>query len=618
MSIKLELLAPAKNKDIGIAAIDCGADAVYIAGPSFGAREQAGNSFEDIAKLTEYAHQFGVKIYLTLNTIIYDHELEKARETIFSAYDAGCDAVIIQDLGILKMELPPIELHASTQCNIRTVAQARFMESLGFPRIILARELSVEQIREIRSAVNCEIESFVHGALCVSYSGQCYLSQYLSGRSANRGSCIQACRSKYDLLDMQGNTILKDKSILSLKDLSLEDKIADMADAGVCSFKIEGRLKNISYVKNIVRNYRKALDKVIAQSNGKYCAASFGKVTGGFTPNPSATFTRGFTQYFINGDRSKWSSSDVAKGVGELVGNVNSVISIGKNSMTFTIKPHENFSGKLNNGDGLCFVTKSGEVVGVRADVVNGNNVTSKPLNTLTKGATIYRNFNHKFEKEIENNLPQRLIDTYLDITFTENYECIIEAHAESGVSSRAIISGEAAQNKELALSNIVSQLGKTSGFFKFSVRNTFGENIPFIPAKNLNSLRRELAQDMVIVPPEENDNIFVPTAPWDELDKSRIILPQRRKYLNCANALSKSLYKEIGIDAADAYELTPSDETELMRTKYCIRNELGLCPKIKKGEKALPLILVNNSKKLKVSFDCALCEMSITPYRGN
>jgi putative protease len=286
--------------------------------------------------------------------------------------------------------------------------------------------------------------------------------------------------------------------------------------------------------------------------------------------------------------------------------------------MTFAIKPHENFSGKLNNGDGLCFVTKSGEVVGVRADVINGNNVTSKPLSTLTKGATIYRNFNHKFEKEIENNLPQRLIDTYLDITFTENYECIIEAHAESGVSSRAIISGEAAQNKELALSNIVSQLGKTSGFFKFSVRNTFGENIPFIPAKNLNSLRRELAQDMVIVPPEENDNIFVPTAPWDELDKSRIILPQRRKYLNCANALSKSLYKEIGIDAADAYELTPSDETELMRTKYCIRNELGLCPKIKKGEKALPLILVNNSKKLKVSFDCALCEMSITPYRGN
>ena len=390
MSISLELLAPAKNKDIGIAAIDCGADAVYIAGPSFGAREQAGNSFEEIALLTDYAHQFGVKIYLTLNTILYDHELEAARETIFSAYDAGCDAVIIQDMGVLKMELPPIELHASTQCNIRTVDQARFMESLGFPRIILARELSVEQIRQIRSAVNCEIESFVHGALCVSYSGQCYLSQYLAGRSANRGSCIQACRSKYDLLDMQGNTILKDKTILSLKDLSLEERIAEMADAGVCSFKIEGRLKNISYVKNIVRNYRKALDKVIAQSNGKYCAASHGRVTGGFTPNPSATFTRGFTQYFINGDRAKWSSFDVAKGVGELVGNVTAINSVGKNSMTFSIKPHSTFTQGLNNGDGLCFVSKSGDVVGVRADVVNGNSVTTKPLNTLTKGATTF------------------------------------------------------------------------------------------------------------------------------------------------------------------------------------------------------------------------------------
>lgn len=618
MSISLELLAPAKNKDIGIAAIDCGADAVYIAGPSFGAREQAGNSFEEIALLTDYAHQFGVKIYLTLNTILYDHELEAARETIFSAYDAGCDAVIIQDMGVLKMELPPIELHASTQCNIRTVDQARFMESLGFPRIILARELSVEQIRQIRSAVNCEIESFVHGALCVSYSGQCYLSQYLAGRSANRGSCIQACRSKYDLLDMQGNTILKDKTILSLKDLSLEERIAEMADAGVCSFKIEGRLKNISYVKNIVRNYRKALDKVIAQSNGKYCAASHGRVTGGFTPNPSATFTRGFTQYFINGDRAKWSSFDVAKGVGELVGNVTSINSVGKNSMTFSIKPHSTFTQGLNNGDGLCFVSKSGDVVGVRADVVNGNSVTTKPLNTLTKGATIYRNFNHKFEKEIENNPPQRLIDVNLDITFTDNYECIIEAYAQSGVRSRAIISGDVAQNKELALNNIISQLSKSSGFFKFSVRKTTGENIPFIPAKTLNSLRRELAQDMVIVPPQENDNIFVPTAPWEQIDKRRIIPPQRKNYLNCANALSKEVYREIGIEASDAYELTPDDQMELMRTKYCIRNELGLCPKIKKGEKPLPLILVNNSKKLKVSFDCSLCEMSITPYRGN
>ncbi|MBR2947830.1 MAG: DUF3656 domain-containing protein [Bacteroidales bacterium] len=618
MSVKLELLAPAKNRDIGIAAIDCGADAVYIAGPSFGARENAGNSFEEIAKLVEYAHQFGVKIYLTLNTILYDHELESARETIFSAYDAGVDAVIIQDLGILKMELPPIELHASTQCNIRSVAQARFMESLGFPRIILARELSIEQIKEISEAVNCEIESFVHGALCVSYSGQCYLSQYLTGRSANRGSCIQACRSRYDLLDINGNTILKDKSILSLKDLALDEKIEEMADAGICSFKIEGRLKNISYVKNIVRHYRNAIDKVIARSSGKYSHASFGKITGGFTPNPSATFSRGFTQYFINGTRSQWSSMDIAKGVGELVGNISSIDKRTKNSVTFSIKPSTTFKGQLNNGDGLCLVTPSGEIEGVRADIANGNTITTKFITSLAKGTTIYRNYNHRFEKEIENNTPKRLIDVDLDITFTAQYECIIEAFAQSGVRSRAIISGEDSKNKDLALNNIIGQLSKSSGLFKFRVRKISGENIPFIPAKNLNAIRSELAQDMVIIPPEENDNIFVPTAPWEEIDKNKIIPPQRKNYLNCANHLSKELYHEIGIDATDAFELNPDTTTELMRTKYCIRHELGLCPKIKKGEKPLPLLLVNNGRKLKVSFDCALCQMSITPHIGN
>lgn len=618
MSIKLELLAPAKNKDIGIAAIDCGADAVYIAGPCFGAREQAGNSFEDIAKLTEYAHQFGVKVYLTLNTIIYDHELQSARETIFCAYDAGCDAVIIQDLGILKMELPPIELHASTQCNIRSVEQAKFLESLGFPRIILARELSIEQISQIRAAVDCEIESFVHGALCVSYSGQCYLSQYLAGRSANRGSCIQACRSKYDLLDTNGNTLLKEKSILSLKDLSLSDRLKEMADAGVCSFKIEGRLKNISYVKNVVRHYRMALDKVIEQSNGKYIPSSFGKVTGGFTPNPAATFSRGFTNYFIDGTRSNWSSTDIAKGVGELIGTVSDIASNKKNSTTFTFKAKESFKGELSNGDGLCFVSPKGEVIGVRADIVNGNKITTKPITGVVKGSVLYRNYNHKFEKELENNPPQRKIDVELKLSFSKDYECIIDAKAQNGRVARAIISGEAAQNKSLALNNITSQLSKSSLYFSFKVSSTSGENVPFIPASTLNSLRREIAQELVIIPPEENDNIFVPTAPWEELDRDKIIPPKRKRYLNCANHLSKELYKEIGIEAEDAYELYPDGETELMRTKYCIRNELGICPKIKKGEKPLPLILVNNGKKLKVSFDCSLCEMSITSYKDN
>ena len=275
MPVALELLAPAKNKDIGIAAIDCGADAVYIAGPSFGAREAAGNSFDDIAELTGYAHKFGAKVFLTLNTLIYEHELDAARQTVFQAAEAGCDALIVQDLGLLRMSIPPIELHASTQCNIRTVEQARWLSSLGFKRLVLARELSLEQIREIAEAVpGCGIECFVHGALCVSYSGQCYLSQYLTGRSANRGCCIQACRSRYDVKDAGGKTILRDKAILSLKDLCLLDRVEQLAEAGATSFKIEGRLKNISYVSNIVRTYSDTLDRIVRESGGNYVRSS--------------------------------------------------------------------------------------------------------------------------------------------------------------------------------------------------------------------------------------------------------------------------------------------------------------------------------------------------------
>ncbi|MBQ3176142.1 MAG: U32 family peptidase, partial [Bacteroidales bacterium] len=266
MQIELELLAPAKNKDIGIAAIDCGADAVYIAGPKFGARESAGNSFSDIAELASYAHKFGAKVYMVVNTILYDNELEEAQKSISKAWEIGCDAVIVQDLSVLKMDLPPIPLFASTQTNIRTTEQAKFLESLGFQRLILARELSLEQISDIKKSVGADIETFVHGALCVSYSGQCYLSQKLTGRSANRGACAQACRSLYTLIDSSGKVLLKDFPILSLKDFNLSERIPELVKAGVTSFKIEGRLKNVSYIKNIVRLYREKLDLFLAEN----------------------------------------------------------------------------------------------------------------------------------------------------------------------------------------------------------------------------------------------------------------------------------------------------------------------------------------------------------------
>ena len=322
MQLALELLAPAKNKDIGIAAVSCGADAVYMAGPSFGAREAAGNTMDDVAETVRYAHRFGAKVYLTVNTILYDNELAEAEVLIREAVRAGVDALIVQDLAVLKMDIPPIPLFASTQCDIRTPEKARLLESLGFVRLILARELSLEQIRSIRSAVLCDLEFFVHGALCVSYSGQCYLSRRLTGRSANRGACAQACRSLYDLEDGDGKVLQRGVSLLSLKDLRLDGRIPDLVAAGITSFKIEGRLKNASYVKNVVRHYSDRLDEFIAAHPESYRRASYGKLYGGFKPDVDATFNRGYTEFNIDGVRGDWNSADAARSTGEYLGTV--------------------------------------------------------------------------------------------------------------------------------------------------------------------------------------------------------------------------------------------------------------------------------------------------------
>ena len=323
---QLELLAPARDLQIGIAAIDCGADAVYIAGPQFGARQAAGNEISDIRKLCDYAHRFGAKIFITLNTILYDSELEAAYRFMLDVQEAGADAIIVQDMAIIAMaqngignikEDIRIPLHASTQCAIRTPEQAKFLEDLGFSRIILERQLSLDQIREIRNTVSCEMEFFVHGAICVCYSGQCYLSEKIAGRSANRGACIQACRSRYDLVDASGKLLVRDKALLSLKDYNLRGRLRELAEAGICSFKIEGRLKNESYVRNVVRDYSIALDKLIASQPENYERGSFGQVCGGFTPDTSKTFNRGYTELFLDGRRGKWAAMDSAKSMGE-------------------------------------------------------------------------------------------------------------------------------------------------------------------------------------------------------------------------------------------------------------------------------------------------------------
>ena len=442
MKRQLELLAPARDYQIGIAAIDCGADAVYIAGPQFGARQAAGNEIDDIRRLCEYAHRFGVRIFVTLNTILYDEELEAAYRQMLAVQEAGADAIIVQDLAILAMAEKGIgnikgeiriPLHASTQCAIRTPEQARFLESLGFSRLILERELSLEQIKAIRDAVSCELEFFVHGALCVCYSGQCYLSEKIAGRSANRGACIQACRSRYDLVDATGKVLVKDKALLSLKDYNLRGRLRELAEAGITSFKIEGRLKNESYVRNVVRDYSIALDRLIENNPSEYERESFGRISGGFTPDTDKTFNRGYTELFMDGKRGKWAAMDAAKGMGEEIGKV---VRSDKSKTTISIAFDHGKNFTLNNGDGFSFVARNGEIVGFRADVCQGNQIKTKAVAEIYQGATIFRNLDSAFEKEIDRNKGKREIPVYLNIIseFTDPlYTLHIEARSQDG-----------------------------------------------------------------------------------------------------------------------------------------------------------------------------------------
>lgn len=603
--MQLELLAPAKNKDIGIAAIDCGADALYIAGPAFGARESASNTFRDIEQLAKYAHRYGSRVYMVVNTILYDSELEEARQSVIKGYEAGCDAIIIQDLGLLKMELPPIDLYASTQTNIRTPEQAKFLESLGFKRLILARELSLEQIKAIRAATTCELESFVHGALCVSYSGQCYLSAHLTGRSANRGSCIQACRSNYDLADATGKVLLRQKPILSLKDFSLEQYIPQLVEAGISSFKIEGRLKNESYVRNVTRHYRNIIDRL------GYPKSSFGTIEGGFTPNIDQTFSRGYTTYFLTGKRGQWNSGESAKAIGEEIGKITRIHPSSRQESRFS------YEGKpLSNGDGLFIITPQGEKIGIRADKVEGRVVTIKLTKNIAAGSVIYRNFNQKFEKEIESNPPKRILGAKVEIAAATD-KIRAEAQCENGIKVEYTLTPtngafERANNPELALANMRKQLEKVSGFLRFTLGSysSEGDFVPFLPLSAINAIRRELSAQIeeAISQRDSRRGEYRCEVPKIE---GIIIPPAQTVKLNCSNHLSRGLYRTIGIDPANAFELDgdhSGEYSELMRTKYCIKYELGLC-----GRKvAEPWYLVNNGKKLRLKFDCTNCEMVV------
>lgn len=689
----LELLAPARNADIGIAAIDCGADAVYIAGPAFGARQAAGNSMEDIRRLTEYAHRFGARIFLTLNTILFDNELAEAERLLAEAKDAGVDAIIAQDLAV--WELTDLPVHASTQCAIRTPEKARLYEGIGASRLVLEREMSLDQIRAIRSSVNCELEFFVHGALCVCYSGQCYMSERIAGRSANRGECIQACRSLYDLVDEDGNVLVRNKALLSLKDYNLKDRLQDLADAGICSLKIEGRLKNISYVRNAVRAYSLALDELVAANPEKLRRVSFGRSEGGFTPDLAKTFNRGYTQLFLDGKRSgNWSSMDAPKSIGEEVGTVVSIAPMRQNysngkrlseeNITITLRM-KNPGDRLQNGDGFSFLSKGrGEIVGFRGDVCQGNRITCRNVTGLYPGAKLYRNLSNAFEKELESNLPVRTIPVSVDISVivvpvtstspgTEEdrspslpkrlseptYSLKINAVSQDGrsVKLEREAGHNAAENPERMRGMFATQISKATGIYSFTLRSLEVEtpdgSLPFLPTSALNAIRRDLAAALEEMPcraipllvnqaSSRTGNAEYPVLEPDVLSQVQDIQettsngPHLSYKANIANHIARKIYMSLGASRTDdAFEISHRPDAELMRTKYCIRYELGLCPVHQAGRQhgranhtsgmvnpPIPssrktnLYLTNNGKRYHLAFDCANCEMVVKVVR--
>ena len=616
---QIELLAPARDLQIGIAAIDCGADAVYIAGPQFGARQAAGNEIEDIRLLCDYAHKFGARIFITLNTILYDSELEAAYRFMLDVQEAGADAIIIQDLAVIAMAEKGIgdikgdiriPLHASTQCAIRTPEHARFLESLGFSRLILERQLSLEEIKAIRKAVTCELEAFVHGAICVCYSGQCYLSEKIAGRSANRGACIQACRSRYDLVDANGKTLVRDKALLSLKDYNLRDRIEELADAGITSFKIEGRLKNASYVKNIVRDYSIAIDNIIARRPQDYERGSFGTVSGGFTPDPFKTFNRGYTELFLDRKRGKWAAMDAAKSMGELIGTVTS---IGRGEIILKL----NKGVTLNNGDGFSFVSKISKVEGFRGDVCSGNSIRCKILPSLFVGAPLYRNINSAFEKEVERQSCVREICATVDLDFMQRDGLwTLEARGTSEDGRKACLTfdagNEQAANQERMEDMLRKQIGKASGHYRFAVGSiSTAHGFPFMAAAFINGIRRDLAEQLDAMPCNKKDILL-----RNLETKDRGLFTQKNVLYksNVANHLSEDIYRACGAETiGQAYELSHEEGAELMRSRYCIRHELGMCPKTHGCKASGPLYLLNNGQRFALNFDCRNCEMTVT-----
>jgi len=601
---KIELLAPAKNAEFGREAILHGADAVYIGAPKFSARASAGNSLEDIESLAKFAHQYHARVYVALNTILGDEELLETERLIHELYEIGIDALIIQDLGIMQLNLPPIPLHASTQMDNRTVEKAIFLEKAGFSQIVLARELTIEEITNIASAVSTPLEVFIHGALCVSFSGQCYLSSALNGRSANRGTCSQPCRLPYNLVDSDGTEIASGKHLLSMKDLNQSNNLEELLDAGVSSLKIEGRLKDLSYVKNVVAFYRQQLDKILAQ-RPELIRSSSGKSAYSFTPDLQKSFNRDFTDYFLHNRKEKVWSIDSPKSIGEFIGTVSEVT-------TRYIRLQAKV--KLNNGDGLCFLNHKKELDGIHVNRVEGDLIFPLRIPEIKKGTRIYRNNDHEFEKILSKKTAERKISAQIQLRETSiGFELKMED--EDGFCTSIDYSAKKETAQKDQTENIKNNLKKTGDtiFSVASVDIQFSENL-FIPASSLSQWRREITEKLLLNRFENYPRQEVAHTPTTHAFPAKEIT-----YLgNVSNNKAKSFYVQHQASVKQqAFELEKQDDVALMFTRHCIKHSMGWCPKDhqEKSPYKEPFFLLHDKTKLRLEFDCKQCQMKV--YKG-
>lgn len=601
---KIELLAPAKNLECGMAAIDHGADAVYIGAPKFGARAAAVNSLEDIAALVEYAHLYNVRIYVTVNTILKDEELQETEEMIRALYRVGVDALIVQDMGIAGLELPPIPLHASTQMDNRTAEKVRFLADAGFRQVVLARELSLREIGKIHEACpDVPLEIFVHGALCVSYSGQCYVSQACFGRSANRGECAQFCRLPFSLVDSNDRVIAKDKHLLSLKDLNQSEELEALLDAGASSFKIEGRLKDVSYVKNVTAAYRQKLDAILARRK-EYVRASSGSCRYAFKPQLDKSFSRGFTHYFLHGRTRDVFSFDTPKSLGEEMGTMKEA-----RGNYLTVAGLKSF----NNGDGVCYIDEQGKLQGFRINRVEGNKLYPQEMPRIKPRTVLYRNFDQEFEKILARRSSERKMAVAIRLADTAfGFALTLTDEDDNRVTLSLPRAKEPARTpQEESLKTQLAKLGNTP-FEAERVDIDFTENW-FLPASVLADFRRQAVEKLISARRINYRRELAVLRPTTHA------FPQTTlTYLgNVMNARAASFYAGHGVASiAPAFEQTPVEKAVLMFCKHCLRYSMGWCPVHQRERSPYrePYYLVStDGKRFRLEFDCRNCQMKVS-----